>query len=81
MIRTALPLGAPEHDLRVSSPDVVFLTDNGRALCGAHLGATARLTGHDLSGQDILPVTGPVLTECMETGFTPRCESCGKEAR
>ena len=81
MIRTVLPLGAPEHDLRRSAPDTVFLTDNGRALCGEHLGATARLTGRDLSGQPILPVTGPALAECRAEGFLPCCEACGKEAR
>jgi hypothetical protein len=35
----------------------IYITDNGRLLCHEHLGVTARLTGRDLSGQPIEPVT------------------------
>jgi hypothetical protein len=63
----------------VTQDDMIYLGDNGRALCGAHLGVTARYTGHDLSGQAILPVTPDALAEAREMGWTPRCETCGRE--
>jgi hypothetical protein len=31
--------------------DTIYMTDNGAALCGAHLGVSAKTTGRDLSGQ------------------------------
>lgn len=58
----------------------VYLGDNGRALCGAHLGCTAKHTGHDLSGQRILPVTGKVLAEAVVLGISIACEECGRLA-
>lgn len=59
----------------------VYLTDNGAAYCGAHLGATARSTGRDISGQPIMPVTPDVLREAQTIlpGYVPKCETCGKE--
>lgn len=59
--------------------DAVYLTDNGRALCGAHLGATARMTGCDLSGMPILEMTPELVAEAQAEGFTPKCETCGRE--
>lgn len=58
--------------------DAIYLTDNGAALCGAHLGASARMTGRDISGQPILEVTPDVLAEAEADGYTPKCERCGK---
>jgi hypothetical protein len=58
---------------------LVYIGDNGRTLCGAHLGMTARYTGRDLSGQPILHVTPDVLAEARAQGWTPRCETCGRE--
>ena len=68
---------------RVFTPDsdAVYLGDNGMALCGAHLGMTAKCTGRDLSGQKIMRV---VLAEVRAAGYadyTPKCERCGKVAR
>lgn len=59
--------------------DMIYLTDNGAALCGAHLGSSARHTGRDISGQAIIPVTPEVLAEAeSEHGWTPACEQCGR---
>lgn len=63
------------------SNDMIYLTDNGRAVCGSHLGASARYTGRDLSGQEILPVTPDVAQQALdEFGYIPECEDCGKKA-
>ncbi len=62
--------------MKISS-ETVYLTDNGAAYCGAHLGYTARTTGRDLSGQKILPLT-PELA--AEAGGDIACEKCGKKA-
>ncbi len=61
---------------------MVYLTDNGAALCGAHLGASARMTGRDISGQAIEPVTPAVAREfqSLAGGRVPECELCGRKA-
>ena len=56
---------------------MIYLTDNGAAYCGAHLGMTAKTTGRDLSGQAILPVTPEV---AAEAGYEIECEQCGRKA-
>ena len=55
-------------------PGDVFITDNGRTLCGEHLGMEASATLRDISGQAIHRVTpgdvrshGPIA-----------CETCGR---
>lgn len=51
----------------------VYLTDNGAALCGEHLGNSARMTGRDLSGQAIMEVTPEVARQSVaEFGYVPR---------
>ena len=63
------------------SDDMVYLTDNGAALCGKHLGSSARHTGRDISGQEIVPVTPEVAKESVDSyGWLPSCEHCGKKA-
>ena len=63
------------------SDDMIYLTDNGRAVCGEHLGSCARHTGRDLSGQAILPITPDVAKQARdEFGYIPECEDCGKQA-
>ncbi|HEY9467616.1 MAG TPA: hypothetical protein VIR54_31200 [Vicinamibacterales bacterium] len=60
---------------------MIYLTDNGRALCGQHLGSSAKHTGRDISGQPIEPVTPEVATMARdEFGYIPSCEHCGREA-
>ncbi len=54
----------------------LFITDNGSILCSEHLGAAARFTGRDISGQAIEKVTPAHDFD----GLTPRCETCGKVA-
>lgn len=61
--------------------DAVYLTDNGRALCGAHLGSSARMTGCDISGQPIMRVTEPMVAEAKAVGWIVACEQCGKRAQ
>lgn len=56
----------------------VYLVDNGAAYCGDHLGASARYTGRDISGQPILECTPDVVAEARASGWTPACECCGK---
>ena len=58
-------------------PDTIYLGDNGRAYCGEHLGYTAKVSGHDLSGQPLLEVTPEV---AAEAGYPIYCEQCGKAA-
>lgn len=65
--------------MRISN-DMVYLTDNGAAYCGEHLGMTAKMTGRDLSGQAIMPVTPEVAAEAVEMGYEVTCEQCGKKA-
>lgn len=62
----------------VLKPGAVYIGDNGRAMCICCAGATARITGHDLSGQQLLEVTPEILAEA---GFGPSmaCE-CGEAA-
>ena len=60
------------------SDATIYLCDNGMALCGAHLGTTARYTGRDLSGQPIEPVTPEVAREARNMGWDVQCEQCGR---
>jgi hypothetical protein len=64
----------------------VFFTDNGRILCGEHLGVTARATGRDLSGDEIVEVDPASEVELRKAhgpaGKTiALCERCQYEAR
>lgn len=47
----------------VLAPGVVYLGDNGRAMCVHCAGQTALYTGHDLSGMPVLALTGEALVE------------------
>ena len=61
--------------------ETLYMTDNGRTVCGKHLGASARHTGRDLSGQSIMAVTPEVAQVARdEYGYIPECEDCGKKA-
>ena len=51
----------------------VFITDNGRCLCGEHLGMMASATLRDLSGQAIYRVT----PEDAAADPAICCETCG----
>lgn len=63
-----------------TKPEALYLGDNGRCLCGEHLGATARHTGRDLSGQPVMEVTPPVAKDAKDMGVTLQCEKprCGR---
>ena len=58
----------------------IYVGDNGAAYCGAHLGATARYTLRNLSGQPLMEVTPELAAESAADGFPMVCECCGKEA-
>jgi hypothetical protein len=59
----------------------LYLTDNGAALCGEHLGSSAKHTGRDISGQEILPFTPEMVrTATALYGYVPCCETCGRSA-
>ena len=60
-------------------PDHLYFTDNGCVLCDKHLGASARMTAHDISGQRIQMVHGGDRRAARKMGFVVRCESCGTE--
>jgi hypothetical protein len=67
-------------DLAQSNPDTLYIGDNGELLCGAHLGASARMRGRGLSGQPLLEITSEVAALFVEeNGALPACEACGKE--
>lgn len=61
----------------VVKDDAVYLTDNGAALCGAHLGMTARYSGRDISGQPVRLVTAAMVA-LITTLIV--CERCGRKA-
>ncbi len=66
--------------MRISEA-MVYLTDNGAALCGKHLGSSAKHTGRDISGQEILPITPEIAAEAVsDFGYIPTCEHCGHKA-
>lgn len=60
-------------------PTTIYFGDNGRALCGHHLGAQAQSTGRDLSGQRILAVyREDILSDANMAPYVDnvRCETC-----
>ena len=68
-------------DRSKTHPDTLFLTDNGACYCGSHLGASARFTGCDISGQAILQVTPEIAKQSVDGfGMVLKCEQCGKVA-
>lgn len=56
--------------------DTLYLTDNGAAYCGDHLGNCAKTTGRDLSGQKIMAIT-PEIAADPDAAWI-KCERCGK---
>lgn len=63
----------------VLKADRLYLGDNGRCFCGEHAGCSAKYTGRDLSGQEVLELTyADVKAEGIEPDSfqceTPRCE-------
>src|SRR5690242_5947445 len=63
----------------LARPESVYLTDNGCCLCGEHLGASAKYTLRDISGQEVLEVTPEVMQEASaEERACLKCEECGK---
>lgn len=63
--------------------EAIYLGDNGRCYCGEHLGASARMTGRDISGQPVYRVTPEDAQEAARMDVTLRCERprCERYAR
>jgi hypothetical protein len=72
------PLPKGNQTMRIQDT-TIYLGDNGRAYCGAHLGYTAKMTGRDLSGQKIYAIQPEDIAEIERDGVTIRCERCGRE--
>ena len=54
----------------------LYQGDNGRLLCGRHLGAMASATGRDLSGQPLMRITTKDRAWAAEQGWFMCCETC-----
>ncbi len=66
---------APEP---VLNDDAIYLGDNGMSFCGKCAGQSARYTGRDLSGQEVMRVQPEDVTYAAQMGMTIRCEGCGR---
>ncbi len=64
-----------------AKPDTIYFTDNAALYCGEHLGASAGMTGRDISGQRITAATKPYIEQAGAMGTVLKCEQCGKEAK
>jgi len=54
-----------------------YFCDNGACYCSSHLGASARMTGRDISGQKIHRVTKTEMAELTPyLRGRPACETC-----
>ena len=62
--------------MRTQSETGLYLTDNGQCLCDDHLGASATMTGRDISGQPIHPVTVSDKLHAARDGWSMSCETC-----
>lgn len=51
----------------------LYLGDNGRCYCGEHSGMSARYTGRDISGNEVLPLC---VTLVVAEGIDPAEFSC-----
>ncbi len=64
----------------VLDDDTLYITDNGAVYCGKHCGTSARYTGRDISGQEVMELTPDDVREMIRTdGWEPVCERCGKK--
>lgn len=63
-----------------ADPAAHYFTDNGAVLCGDHLGASAKYTGRDISGQPIERVTPEDVRDAKAMGWEVQCEHCRKPA-
>lgn len=58
----------------------LYITDNGRVVCGQHAGHSATYTGRDISGQRVLLVTKTAAAAWLaEVGEGICCEDCGRQ--
>lgn len=60
---------------------VLYICDNAMVLCGKHCGHTARMTGRDLSGQEVEAIDEEMQRIIIEDhGHGLSCEVCRDEA-
>jgi len=68
-------------DRPVVDDAALYIADNGRCLCGAHLGNMARFTGRDISGQKVERMTPAAARKALRVfHWEPACETCGRKA-
>jgi len=71
----------PAHPQPVLDAGSLYLGDNGRCFCGAHAGHSAKYSGRDLSGQQVLRVTPAVVALSVAAygaeATSLRCEAKG----
>ncbi len=69
-----------DTDTDTDTSITLYSCDNGAIYCAAHLGATAKATGKDISGQSIVVLTAADVTDALaQHGVVLRCEQCGAE--
>lgn len=60
--------------------DHLYSTDNGRIVCGACAGASARFTGRDISGKRVITLNAADAAAWLaEIGEPVSCEACAKQ--
>jgi hypothetical protein len=59
-------------------PGAIYIGDNGRCYCIDCAGASASLTGHDISGQKIKRITRVDLDYLLQDGTESWACDCGK---
>ena len=68
--------------MKTDVQQALFSCDNGRLLCGAHLGHAARTTGRDISGQPVAQLTDSQRDALRELlAADPVCEVCAYLSR
>ena len=59
----------------------LHFTDNGRVVCGPCAGASARYTGRDISGQEVMVIDASASARFeRDVGRAPACEDCARPA-
>lgn len=71
----------PTEPRVILDKDTLYSCDNGAVYCGEHCGASARYSGRDISGQEVMVLTKQDVANARAAyGVTLRCETCRKEA-
>ena len=69
----------PDTFTPVLRDEDLHFTDNGRIVCGACAGTSARFTGRDISGQEVAVIDAAMAARFeSDVGRGPTCEECGR---